>query len=116
MESVKTKLDVHTLLRATVLHNGKVAFRADNGYHKYLSRYTRKGVNNIEAVKPTIDIFSQFTVEVGRTRPWKGVHYIHLRADNGRYIGVRSRGGRYNLEATFGQQAAQTRFVLLEVF
>ena len=116
MEAEKTTIDYFCLLRASILYNGKVSFRSDNGNHKYLSRIFRSGVQNVEAAKDSIDIFSQFTVEVDPKGKWDGAAYLYLKADNDKYVGIQDRNGRHNLEASFTSQQDATRFTLLEVF
>ena len=115
MEAAKDNIDVHTILLPSVLWNGKVSFKSDNGNFPYLSRINRGAVNNIEAAKPSIDIHSEFSVEVDSAGPWRGLHYIYLRADNGKYVGIENRRGRYNMEASFNRRSNKTRFMLLEI-
>ena len=112
MEAEKQTIDLFTRLRASVLYNGKVSFRSDNGGHLYLSRYTRSGVQNVEAAKSAIDIHSEFSVDIVEEN---GVHFIYLKADNGLYVGIHIRGGRQNLEAIYNTKEGQTRFMLLEL-
>ena len=117
MEAEKVSIDYFCLLRASILYNGKLSLKSDNGNNNYLGRYTRGGVNNIEAVKVSIDIFSEFTVEVDISDGiGKGANYIYLKADNDKYVGIKDRGGRNNLEASYDTQVPATRFTLLEVF
>ena len=112
MEAKKQTIDLYTRLRASVLYNGKVSFRSDNGGHRYLSRVYRGGVHNVEAAKSSIDIYSEFAVDIVEDN---GVHFIYLKADNGKYVGIRVRGGRQNLEAIYNTKEAQTCFMLLEL-
>jgi hypothetical protein len=117
MEAEKVSIDYFCLLRASILYNGKLSLKSDNGNNRYLGRYTRGGVNNIEAVKVSIDIYSEFTVEVDISDGiGKGANYIYLKADNDKYVGIKDRGGRNNLEASYDTQVPATRFTLLEVF
>ena len=115
IEAEKVSIDVFCLFRATLRANGKVAFKADNGNANYLSRYTfSHGVSNIVAVKKTIDVFSEFEVEVSTPGPYDGVRYVHLKADNGKYWGIVNSNGRNNIEAIFNKKSDDTRLVVLE--
>ena len=117
MEAEKTTIDYFCILRASILSNGKLSLMPDNGNYKYLSRITRGGVDNIEAAKDSIDIYSQFTVEIDLFHgKWDGATYIYLKADNDKYVGIQDRNGRNNLEASFTSHDDATRFTLLEVF
>ena len=115
MEAAKENIDIHTILLPSILWNGKVSFKSDNGQFPYLSRINRGALDNVEAAKPSIDIYSEFSVEVDSVGPWKGLHYIYLKADNGKYVGIKNRGGRHNMEASFNRRSNNTRFTLLEV-
>jgi hypothetical protein len=114
MEAVKQSIDPFTLLRASVLGNGKISLRADDGNQLYLSRITRNGIENIEAAKQAIDVFSEFAVEVDASGPWNGAHYVYLRADTGQFIGIVNRNGRNNIEASFSERTNAARFIVLE--
>jgi hypothetical protein len=117
MEAEKVSIDYFCLLRASILYNGKLSLKSDNGNNRYLSRINRGGVDNLEAAKPSIDVYSQFTVEVDISDGiGKGANYIYLKADTGKYFGIKDRGGRNNLEASYDTQVPATRFTLLEVF
>ncbi|CAI8006528.1 hypothetical protein GBAR_LOCUS4767 [Geodia barretti] len=117
MEAEKVSIDYFCLLRASILYNGKLSLKSDNGNNNYLGRYTRGGVNDIEAVKVSIDVYSQFTVEVDISDGiGKGANYIYLKADNDKYVGIKDRSGRNNLEASYDTRVPATRFTLLEVF
>ena len=117
MEAEKPSIDYFCLLRASLLYNGKLSLKSDNGNHKFLSRITRGGVNNIEAAKDSIDIYSQYTVEVDLFHgKWDGAAYIYLVADNGKYVGIKDRGGRNNLESSYDTRDDATRFTVLKVY
>ncbi|XP_032800285.1 uncharacterized protein LOC116937331 [Petromyzon marinus] len=58
----------------------------------FLSRFTRSGINHIDAAKPTQDIFCEFEVI-----PF-GVHRVAFRADNGKYLS-RIHRDKQNLES-----------------
>ena len=114
MEAVKERIDVNTRLRASVLWNGKVLFRADDGKHMYLSRIDRGGVQHIEPAKSVLDVHCEFTVETESNGPWNGAHHVYLKADNGKYVGIANRNGRNNMEASFSGRNNETRFTVLQ--
>ena len=114
MEASKDKIDQYTRLRCSVLWNGKVSFRADDGGHMYLSRFDRGGVQYIEPAKSALDVYCEFSVETDANGPWNGAHYVYFKADNGKYAGIADRDGRHNMEATFDSRSSATRFVVLE--
>lgn len=114
MESIKDHIDKHTRLRATVMWNGKVSFKADDGEHQYLSRIHRGGVENIEPAKSVLDVHCEFAVETDSNGPWNGAHYVYLRADHGKYVGIFHRDGRENMEARYETREPATRFIVLE--
>ena len=117
MEAEKQSIDYFCLLRASLLYNGKLSLKSDNGNNKFLSRVTRDGVENIEAAKDPIDIYSQYTVEVDLFHgKWDGATYIYLVADNGKYVGIKDRGGRNNLESSYDIRDDATRFTVLKVY
>ena len=114
IEAEKTSIDYFCLFRANILGDGKVAFKADDGNEDYLSRIYRYH-QNVEAAKKAIDIYSMFDVEVVTPGPWNGAHYVHLKADNGKYLGVVKRGSRQNIEAYYDSKCDEnTRFTVLE--
>ena len=114
MEAAKERIDKFTRLRASVLWNGKVSFRADDGHHMYLSRIDRGGVPHIEPAKSVLDQFCQFEVETKSNGPWEGAHYVYFKADTGNYVGIKERNGRQNMEASFSDRDEETRFVVLQ--
>ena len=115
MEAVKESIDVQTRLRASVLLNGKVSFRADDGTHLYLSRIFRGGgLQYIEPAKSVLDVYCEFTVETESNGPWNGAHHVYLKADNGKYVGIVNRDGRNRMEASFSERSDETRFTVLQ--
>ena len=88
IEAEKISIDLFSRFRASVLGDGRIALKADDGEGNYLSRIDR-GRDNIEAAKIHIDIFSEFEVERGAIGPdkWNGTRYIYFKADNGKFWG-----------------------------
>ena len=116
IEAEKTSIDAFCLFRATTLGNGKVVLKADDGINAYLSRIDRSGQHNIEAAKEEIDTFCMFDVEANAPGKWNPARYVHIKADNGMYWGIRERGSRHNIEACFDYTSNEaTRFTVLEV-
>lgn len=114
--AAKPSLDVYCLFRATVLGNGKVAFKARNGAGKYLT-IVELGYSNVEASSHDIDDHCQFEVEVGEPIPGhKGERYVYFKGYNGKYWGRVNRFGyKTNIEAYFNTQHPNTRFRVLKM-
>ena len=56
-----------------------------------------------------------FDVEVVTPGPWNGAQYVHLKADNGKYLGVVKHGSRENIEAYYDSKCDEnTCFIVLE--
>jgi hypothetical protein len=104
-QSIKTQQDEFCRYAVTVLDNGKVAFRdfAGEGLYLqlnpsgfrdfageglYLQLNPSGGVNSIRPTSEVIDDSAQFEVEVSGPGPWKGTHYVYLKAANGNYCGL----------------------------
>ena len=51
VEAEKVSIDWPSSFRASVIGDGKIALRANDGENDYLSRVYRSGLNNIEAAK-----------------------------------------------------------------
>jgi hypothetical protein len=105
IQSIKTQQDEFCRYAVTVLDNGKVAFRdfAGEGLYLqlnpsgfrdfageglYLQLNPSGGVNSIRPTSEVIDDSAQFEVEVSGPGPWKGTHYVYLKAANGNYCGL----------------------------
>ena len=110
IEAEKSIVDVHCHFKASLMYNGKVSFKGDDGGWNFLSRYTRNSVDNIESAKTTIDIHCEFEVEMV-----DGDQGVYFKADNGKYLGVIPRDGRNNIEACFTRRCKETCFTVLEV-
>jgi Galactoside-binding lectin len=89
----------------TVLDNGKIALKADNG--KYLSRINRGNIESIKAVKDEIDTYSQFTVTV------LADNKILLKADNGKYLSRINRGKINPIEAAKNTSDVFCQFIVI---
>ena len=113
LEAEKQSIDTFCLFQASEIGDGKVALKGDKGTWKYVSRIYR-GNNNIEVTKDSIDIYSEFTVEIDNNGPWSQAHYVYLKADNGKYIGIVERGAQHNIEAYYDNRDAVTKFIVLE--
>jgi len=115
IEAEKGVIDIFCLFKASLLYNGRVALKSDNGRYQFLSRVTRSGQENVEATKPFIDRASQFLVEYDEDGQWDGTLGVYLKANNGKYLGIVTRGERNNIEAFYSQHTKNARFVLMEV-
>ena len=104
IEAEKTSMDLYCRFRTSVMGNGKVAFRGDDGDWHYLSRIDR-GAQNIEAAKGVVDKFSEFEVEVATPGPWNRARYVYLKADNGKSLGTVSDGSIISLLASSRRSA-----------
>ena len=118
IEAEKESIDCYCRFRASVLGDGKIALRADDGAHNYLSRVCKIGLNNIEAAKTSIDEACEFLAVSDETvfpPQWNRAHYIYLKADNGKYLGIVDRGNQNGkIEANYNSKCEATRFIVLE--
>ena len=95
----------YTQFVVTVLDNGKIALKADNG--KYLSRINRGKIESIETVKDEIDTYSQFTVTVLPDNK------ILLKADNDKYLSRINRGKMNPIEAAKKTSDVFCQFIVI---
>ena len=116
IEAAKPKIDLFCRFRASLLGEGTIALKADDGSSKYVTRFRRGEYNNIEAAKDAIDASCEFQVETDNTGPpnWNGARYVYLKADNGKYWGIVHRGRHYRIEANATRRNDETRFIVLE--
>ena len=118
IEAEKVSIDWPSRFRASVLGDGKIALRANDGANNYLSRVYRNGLNNIEAAKTSIDVACEFQVESDESvfpPQWNGAHYIYLKANDGKYWGIVDRGDQHGkIEANYDSKTEATRFIVME--
>ena len=114
-QSIKTQQDEFCRYAVSVLDNGKVAFRDLAGEGVYLQ--LNSGGSLINSITPTskvIDDSAQFEVEVSGPGPWKGAHYVHLKAQNGNYCGLTDALVEKNFAADYEDAERDTRLIVLE--
>ena len=87
-QSTKSQQDGFCHYEVRVLNNGKVTFRDLAGQGLYLQLNPGGGANSIRPTSLVIDDSAQFEVQESGTGPWKGAHYVYLRAANGNYTGI----------------------------
>ena len=114
--SIKSQQDEFCRFAVSVLNNGKVAFRDFAGEGLYLQLNPSFGVNGIRPTSAVIDDSAQFEVEVSSPGPWKGAHYVHLRAENGKYCGIVHAPVANNIAADYKDAEEATRLIVLEAF
>ena len=117
IEAEKVSIDWPSRFRASVLGDGKIALRANDGENNYLSRVYRGGLNNIEAAKTSIDVACEFQVEVDDSgvSQWNGAHYIYIKANDGKYWGIVDRGDQNGkIEANYESKNDASRFIVME--
>ena len=116
IQSIKSQQDESTRFAVSVLESGRVAFRDFAGIGLYLQLNPGDGVNSIRPTSEVIDHSAQFEVEVGIRGPWKGAHYIFLKADNGKYWGIVQAppGIENNIAAQYAERDQATRLIVLE--
>ena len=114
-QSIKSQQDEFCRYAVSVLDNGKVAFRDLAGEGLYLQLNTGGIViNSITPTSKVIDDSAQFEVEVSGPGPWKGAHYVHLKAQNGNYCGLIDAIVKDNLVAQYEDAERGTRLIVLE--
>ena len=84
IQAVKTQQDEFCRYTASILEDRKISLRAQGGKGRYLQMV----VDSIRPQTDAIDIWAQFEVEVSSPGPWKESHYVHLKAGNGKYVGI----------------------------
>ena len=115
IQSIKSQQDGFCRFAVSILENGKVALRDFGGGGRYLQLNPGSGVNSIRPTSDVIDDSAQFEVEVGGPGPWKGAHYVYLKANNGKYWGIVNNGPvRDNIAADYAEREEATRLIVLE--
>ena len=114
IQSIKSQQDEFCRFAVSVLNNGNVAFRDFAGEGLYLQLNPGHGVNSIRPTSVVIDDSGQFEVEVSRPGPWKGAHYVHLKAQNGKYCGIDNAPVANNIAADYEDAEETTRLIVLE--
>ena len=112
--SIKSQQDGFCRFAVSVLNNGKFAFRDFAGEGLYLQLNPGGGANSIRPTSEVIDDSAQFEVEVSSPGPWKGAHYVHLRAENGNYCGIVNTPVPNNIAADYEDAEEATRLIVLE--
>ena len=117
LQSIKLQQDQFCRFAASVLDDGTIAFKDFEGNGKYLQLDPSQRTNSVRPTGNAIDDTAKFQVEVGPDGPWKGAHYVYLKASNGRYWGLIKTGGPVpnNISAHFSRNVhSVTRFIVLE--
>ena len=114
IQSIKTQQDEFCRFAVSVLDNGKVAFRDFAGEGLYLQLNPGGGVNSIRPTSAVIDNSAQFEVQESSPGPWKGAHYVYLRAANGNYAGIVNTPVHSNIAADYVAAEKPTRLIVLE--
>ena len=114
IQSLKTQQDGFCRFAVSVLNNGKVAFTDFAGGGLYLQLNPGGGVHSIRPTSAVIDGSAQFEVEVSGPGPWKGAHYVHLKAANGNYAGIVNTPVQNNIAADYKDAEEATRLIVLE--
>ena len=113
-QSIKTQQDEFCRYAVSVLDNGKVAFRDFAGEGLYLHLNNSFGVNSIRPTSEVIDDSAQFEVQESSPGPWKGAHYVYLKAANGNYSGIVNTPVENNIAADYVDAVEATRLIVLE--
>jgi hypothetical protein len=116
IQSINTQQDESCRFAVSVLDNGKVAFGDFAGERRYLQLNNSFGVNSIRPTSEVIDDSAQFEVEVSGPGPWKGTHYVYLKAANGNYCGLIDIPVESNIAADYIGAVEATRLIVLEAF
>ena len=106
IESRKDKLDVFCRFVASTLYNGKIALRAVER-----KMYLQLRGEYIQTITGDLSTAAQFEVEVEDETYGPEVHYIYLKADNGKYWGIESNS--YKMVATYDTKETATRLIVL---
>ena len=114
LQSIKTQQDEFCRFAVSVLNNGKVAFRDFAGQGLYLQLNPGGGANSIRPTSAVIDDSAQFEVQESGPGPWKGAHYVYLRAANGNYTGIVGFPVENNIAADYIGAVEATRLIVLE--
>ena len=110
LQAVKTKQDSFCHFAASELENGTVALRGFEGEGKYL----QLNEGNIRPTSEVIDKSAEFIVEVSSDGPWRGAHYIYLKAENGKYWGIADSPVPDNIAAIYDSQEEEARMIVLD--
>ena len=110
LQAVKTKLDVFCRFAASEIENGTVALRGFEGEGKYL----QFNEGNIRPTSEVIDKSAEFIVEVSSDGPWRGAHYVYLKAENGKYWGITDSPVPNNIAAIYDSREEATRMIVLD--
>ena len=92
---------------ASIIENGKVSLQQEDAMGNYLCLHGDTIMSNATV----IDVLAQFIVEVSGSGPWIGTHYVYLKADNGKYWGLRDS----KIEATSCTKETVNRMIVMEV-
>ena len=116
LQSIQPQQDENCHFAVSILESGKVAFRNIGGdLDGYYLRLDPLGSEN--SIRPTstvIDDSAQFEVEVSHPGPWDGAHYVHLKAENGKYWGIVQDPVDNNIGAVYEDRVEATRLIVLE--
>ena len=110
LQADKTEQDEFCRFAASEIDNGTVALRGFDGEGNYLQL-------NEGSIRPTshvIDASALFIVEVSSNGPWRGAHYVYLKAGNGKYWGLTGTPVPNNIAAIYDTQLEETRMIVLD--
>ena len=116
IQSIQLQQDESCHFAVSILESGKVAFRSFGGDGAYLQLNPGRtpGVNSIRPISNVINDSTQFEVEVSHPGPWDGAHYVHLKAENGKYWGIVQEPVEDNIAADYEDRVEDTRLIVLE--
>ena len=110
IESIKNQQDTYCRFVASTLHNGKIALTSAPR-----KMYLRLRGGYIQTTPHGLGTRAQFEVEVEDPISeihWPGAHYVYLKANNGKYLGIESNTNK--MVATYDTKETATRLIVLE--